>query len=351
MSNEPLKVAICGASGYAGAELLRILSWHPGVEVVSVTSERSGGKSPVELYPHLNKYDYLLFEPLSPEILAGKADFFFMALPHKASQPAVALLYRKGKKIVDLSADFRLKDPSVYEQWYKVPHNQRDVLKKAVYGLPELHRARIKKAGLVANPGCYPTGAILGAYPALKSGLASPEGIIVDSKSGTSGAGRQSDIRFSFCEVNEGFRAYSVASHRHTPEIEQELSAIAKRETLTINFTPHLLPVNRGILSTIYLKTAKKTTTEEALSIYRKTYRNEPFVRVLAPGALPDISSVRGTNRCDIGMKLDERTGTLIVITAIDNLVKGAAGQAVHNMNLMMGFPEETGLAQPAVFP
>ncbi|MDA8325359.1 MAG: N-acetyl-gamma-glutamyl-phosphate reductase [Nitrospiraceae bacterium] len=350
MPNEPLKVAICGASGYAGAELMRILSGHPEVEVVSVTSERSSGKSPVELYPHLNKYAYLSYEPLAPDILAEKADFFFMALPHKTSQPAVALLYREGKKIVDLSADFRLSDPLVYEQWYKTPHNHREVLRKAVYGLPELHRAKIKKAGLVANPGCYPTGAILGIYPALKSGLASPEGIIADSKSGASGAGRQADIRFSFCEVNEGFRAYSVASHRHTPEIEQELSAIAKKK-VTINFTPHLLPVNRGILSTIYLKTAKKTSTENALGVYKKAYRSEPFIRVLDPGALPDISAVRGTNRCDMAIKLDERTQTLIVITAIDNLVKGAAGQAVHNMNIMMGFPEETGLDQPAVFP
>ena len=345
-----LKAAVCGASGYAGAELLRILSGHPGVEVVSVTSEKSSGRSPVELYPHLKKYGHLSYEPLVPEDLVRKADFFFMALPHRASQAAVAHIFGKGKRVVDLSADFRLKDPSVYEQWYGNAHNHRDVLKKAVYGLPELHRARIKDARLIANPGCYPTGAILGIYPALKSGLASPEGIIVDSKSGASGAGRQADTRFSFCEVNEGFRAYSVTTHRHTPEMEQELSVIAKK-TVTINFTPHLLPVNRGILTTIYLKTKKKTTTGKAVSVYERLYENEPFVRVLPPETLPDISAVRGTNRCDMGMKLDERTGTLIVITAIDNLVKGAAGQAVHNMNIMTGFPEETGLDQLAVFP
>ena len=346
----PLKVAICGASGYAGAELLRILSGHPEVEVVSVTSEKSSGKSPVELFPHLQKYTHLSYEPLLPEGLLRKADFFFMALPHKASQPAVALLHKEGKKVVDLSADFRLRDAAVYEEWYKTPHNYKDVLKKAVYGLPELHRAKIKKTGLVANPGCYPTGAILGIYPALKNGLASPEGIVVDSKSGTSGAGRQSGQRFSFCEVNEAFQAYSVASHRHTPEIEQEISAVAKKP-VTINFTPHLLPVNRGILSTIYMKAARKTATEDALSVYEKIYRNEPFVKILGPAQLPDISAVRGTNRCDIGIRFDGRTGTLIVITAIDNLVKGAAGQAVHNMNLMMGYPEETGLTQLAVFP
>lgn len=350
-----MKVAVCGASGYAGAELLRILSGHPGVEVVSVTSERSRGLSPVQLFPHLKheKYGHLSYEPLVPENLSQKADFFFMALPHRASQAAVALIFGKGKRVVDLSADFRLKAPSVYEQWYGSTHEERGVLKHAVYGLPELHRARIKKARLIANPGCYPTGAILGIYPALKGGMASPEGIIVDSKSGTSGAGRQSDVRFSFCEVNEGFRAYSVATHRHTPEMEQEISAIAKKN-ITINFTPHLLPVNRGILTTIYLKTAgkkKKATTESAVSLYEKYYASEPFVRVLPVGTLPDISAVRGTNRCDIGMKFDERTGALIVITAIDNLVKGAAGQAVHNMNIMTGFPEDTGLGQLAAFP
>ncbi|MDA8085776.1 MAG: N-acetyl-gamma-glutamyl-phosphate reductase [Nitrospiraceae bacterium] len=345
-----LKVAICGASGYAGAELLRILSGHHGVRVVSVTSEKSAGRSPVEIFPHLSKYGDILFEPLEPAALLEKADFFFMALPHKASQPAVALLHREGRKVVDLSADFRIRDRLVYEQWYNTPHEHGDVLKKAVYGLPELHRTKIKMTSLVANPGCYPTGAILGIYPALKSGLASPDGIIVDSKSGTSGAGRQSDTRFSFCEVNEGFKAYSVGVHRHTPEIEQELSLIAKKE-VTINFTPHLLPVNRGILTTIYLKTTKKLATESVISIYEKAYRGEPFVRVLGHDELPNISAVKGTNRCDIGLKFDARTGTLIVITAIDNLVKGAAGQAVHNMNLMMGFPEDTALSTLAAFP
>ncbi|MDA8089944.1 MAG: N-acetyl-gamma-glutamyl-phosphate reductase [Nitrospiraceae bacterium] len=346
-----LKVAICGASGYAGAELLRLLSGHPGVQVAAVTSERSSGKNPAALFPHLSKYgENLFFEPLEPAILLEKADFFFMALPHAASQPAVALLFKEGKKVVDLSADYRIKDPAVYEEWYKVEHKHRDVLKKAVYGLPELHRAKIKKASLVANPGCYPTGAILGIYPALKSGLASPEGIIVDSKSGASGAGRQSDVRFSFCEVNEGFKAYSVAAHRHTPEIEQETSQAAKKQ-VTINFTPHLLPVNRGILSTIYLKAAKKLTTGSAISLYEKAYRDEPFVRVLGADELPNINAVKGTNRCDIGLRFDARTGTLIVITAIDNLVKGAAGQAIHNMNLMMGFPEDTALSTLAAFP
>ncbi|MDA8170107.1 MAG: N-acetyl-gamma-glutamyl-phosphate reductase [Nitrospiraceae bacterium] len=345
-----LKVAICGASGYAGAELLRILSGHPLVEVATVTSEKSQGMSPVALFPQLTAYAGLVFEPLEAEALLKKADLFFLALPHKTSQPAVALFHKEGKKVIDLSADFRLKDAAVYEEWYKTPHYHRGLLKTAVYGLPELHRARIKKARLIANPGCYPTSAILGIYPALKNGLAGAESIIIDSKSGTSGAGRQSDARYSFCEVNEDFSAYAIGSHRHTPEIEQEISLAAKKP-VKVSFTPHLLPVNRGILTTIYLSAAKGLTTEKALSVYRKAYQGEPFVRVLNAGELPHLKFVRGTNRCDIGLVADARTGRLIVVTAIDNLVKGAAGQAVHNMNLMMGYPEETGLGALAVAP
>lgn len=345
-----LKAAICGGSGYTGAELLRILAGHPEVKVTAITSERSQGKSPVEIYPHLAGYEHLVYEPLVPDALFNKADFFFMALPHRASQPAVALFYKSGKKIVDLSADFRLKDPAVYEKWYKVPHDYQGVLKGAVYGLPELHRAKIKRSRLVANPGCYPTTAILALYPALKAGLIDPDWIVIDSKSGTSGAGRQADTKYSFCEVNEGFMAYSVATHRHTPEIEQELRAISKRE-IKVNFTPHLLPVNRGMLSTVYTRLIKRTGTAEILSIYKRTYRDEPFLRVLDEGKFPNISAVKGTNRCDIGLKADERTGTLIIVSAIDNLVKGASGMAVQNMNIMMGFPEETGLRQIAAFP
>ncbi len=350
MPSDKLKVAICGGSGYAGAELLRILAGHPHATVTAVTSEKSSGKSPVDLFPHLATYAGLLYEPLEPETLLKKADLFFMALPHKASQPAVATFFNSGKKVIDLSADFRLKDPAVYEEWYKTPHEQRDVLKNAVYGLPELHRAKIKRARLVANPGCYPTGSILGVYPALKAGLVQPESIVIDSKSGASGAGRQSDVKYSFCEVNDSFMAYGIATHRHTPEIEQELSAIAGGE-LAVNFTPHLLPLDRGIISTIYLKLKKKASSEDAVKIYQKAYKNEPFVRVLEGEKLPVLKAVRGTNRCDIGMKVNQRTGTLVVVTAIDNLVKGASGQAVHNMNLMMGFPEDAGLTALAVYP
>lgn len=348
-----LKVAICGGSGYTGAELLRLLQDHPHVEITAITSEKSAGSSPAELFPHLPESGRLRFEKLVPGNLIGKADLFFMALPHRLSQPAVDRFVRAGKYVIDLSADYRLKDKDVYEQWYGTPHRFAATLKKAVYGLPELHRAEIKRASLVANPGCYPTAAILGVYPALKAGLAGPREIVIDSKSGTSGAGRHPGERFSFSEVNDNFSAYSVASHRHTPEIEQELSAIAGlKKTLKVNFTPHLLPVDRGILSTIYLKARDaKLTTGEALQAYQKAYRDEPFVNVLAGEKLPSLKAVRGTNRCEIGLKMDARTGTLIVVTAIDNLVKGASGQAVQNMNLMAGWPEDTALKATALHP
>jgi N-acetyl-gamma-glutamyl-phosphate reductase len=345
-----IKVAICGGSGYAGAELLRLLAAHPQAKVTAVTSEKSQGKSPLELFPHLVGYEHLVYEPMQPEVLLKKTDLFFLALPHSASQAAVALFYKAGKKVIDFSADYRLKDPAVYWEWYKTPHKHKAVLKSAVYGLPELHRARIKKTRLVANPGCYPTSAILALYPALKAGLIKTEGIVVDSKSGVSGAGRQSDVKYSFCELNQGFSAYGIAVHRHTPEIEQELSDIVKKP-VKVNFTPHLLPVDRGILTTAYAQLAKKASTEEVLSIYKKAYKDEPFVRVLETEKFPNVKHVKGTNRCDIGLKVNTRTNTLIIVAVIDNLVKGAAGAAVQNMNVMMGFPEGAALGQTAVFP
>ncbi|HDO21666.1 MAG TPA: N-acetyl-gamma-glutamyl-phosphate reductase [Nitrospirae bacterium] len=345
-----LKVAICGGSGYAGGELLRLLFQHPDVKITAVTSEKSAGRKTDELFPSLNTHSSLKFEPLLKEKLLKKADFFFMALPHAASQEVVDFFFQNGKKVVDLSADYRLNDPLIYEQWYQVPHNFKQTLKKAVYGLPELHRKKIKKASLIANPGCYPTGAILGLYPVLKNKLIKMDGIVIDSKSGTSGAGRKASANFSFCEVNEGFKAYGIGTHRHTPEIEQELSLVGKKD-IKVNFTPHLLPVNRGLLSTIYVKPLKNSDTETILNLYKKTYAGEPFVKVLDKGIFPNINSVKGTNFCEIGLKVDSRTDTLIIVTAIDNLVKGAAGQAIQNMNLMVGYKETEGLKHPALFP
>ena len=345
-----LKVAICGGSGYAGAELLRLLAAHPEVRITAVTSEKSAGKSVTYLFPHLPQYEALTYEPLDREKILSKADFFFMALPHAASQVAVDFFVSQGKRVVDLSADYRLRNAGTYEEWYKVPHLFPRTLKKAVYGLPELYRKKIANARLVANPGCYPTGAILGLYPATKGRLIKIDSIVVDSKSGTSGAGRQSEVSFSYCEVNEGFKAYNVTSHRHTPEIEQEISAAAGKN-VALNFTPHLLPLDRGILTTIYARLSKDTDPAHVHELYRKAYRNEPFTRVLGLGRFPNVKNVRGTNLCELGVAVNKRTNTLVVVTAIDNLVKGASGQAVHNMNIMMGFDETTALKSIALFP
>jgi len=349
-SNEKLKVAICGGSGYTGIELLRILSGHPQVKITAVTSEKSAGKKVTDLFPHLQKYRNLTYQPLNKTGLLHEADLFFLALPHGASQEAVHFFFENKKQVIDLSADYRLADPRVYQEWYGLSHQYLATLKKAVFGLPEIYRSRIKKAKLIANPGCYPTSAILGLLPALKNNLIDASNIIIDSKSGTSGAGRKSDLAVSFCEVNEGFKAYGIGTHRHTPEIEQELSRAAGKK-IRVNFTPHLLPVDRGILTTAYAPLSKRTDTATVLNIYKKLYRNEPFVCVLDEGIFPNMKNVRGTNFCHIGIKVVPRTNTLIIVSVIDNLVKGASGQAVHNMNIMMGFDETSGLDSLALFP
>lgn len=345
-----IRVFICGGSGYTGCELLRILSNHPHVVVTGVTSEKSAGKSVVELFPNLRPYSKLIYEPLQVENIIDKAEVFFMALPHAKSQAAVHDIFSKGKTVIDLSADYRLRDVKVYEGWYGVPHRYRSTLKKAVYGLPEIYGKQIAAARLVANPGCYPTGAILGMYPALKNKLVDTNTIIIDSTSGISGAGRTSDIRFSHCEVHEGFKAYAVTTHRHTPEIEQELSVIAKRD-IKVNFTPHLAPFDRGILTTIYARLKKDISTGKILDIYKKSYSGEAFTSVLNTGTFPDVKNVRGTNLCEIGLAVNKRTKTLIIVTAVDNLTKGASGQAVQNMNIMLGFDESTALDAVALHP
>jgi N-acetyl-gamma-glutamyl-phosphate reductase len=345
-----VKVAICGGSGYTGAELLRILAQHPDVQVTAVTSERSAGKRVTDIFPHLFKYGTHIYEQMDTERLLSKADVFFLALPHAESQEAVDFFYSHGKKVIDLSADFRLGDPVVYEEWYKTPHNFPGTLKKAVYGLPEINRKTIRKTRLVANPGCYPTSAILALYPAIRDSLIDPDTIIVDSKSGVSGAGRKADINISFCEVNEGFKAYGVGTHRHTPEIEQELSFIAGRPVL-IDFTPHLLPIDRCIVTTAYAQLKKKMTSADMVNHYRRRYAKEIFVKVLDEGSCPNAKHVRGSNYCMIGVKVNERTNTLVMMSTIDNLVKGASGQAVQNMNIMFGFEENTALEGLALCP
>ena len=345
-----LKIAIVGASGYTGVELIRILHCHPEAAVTCVTSERSAGKKVSDVFPSLRGRCDLVLENLEPVRVAGKSDFVFTALPHKAAMEVVPTFLELGKPVVDLSADYRLKDPKEYEKWYE-PHLNPHLLKKAVYGLPELRRGKIAGANLVANPGCYPTSVILGLAPLLKKRVIDPASVIVDSKSGVTGAGRGAKVDNLFCEVNESFKAYAVGGvHRHISEMEQELSLIAG-DGIAITFTPHLVPMDRGILSTIYAMPEKTMTAADLAGLYQDFYKGEPFVRVLDEGSFPSTSFVRGSNFCDIGLTVDKRSGRVIVVSAIDNLVKGASGQAVQNMNLMSGFPETMGLEGLALFP
>ncbi len=345
-----INVGIVGASGYTGAELTRILSNHPHVRLTVATSRKFAGMPLAEVFPNLRGCTDVVCENLPVEELADKADFFFTAVPHKTAMDIVPSLLEAGKKVVDLSADFRLRDAAVYEEWYDT-HTCSHLLSEAVYGLPELYREHICNARLTANPGCYPTSIILGLAPLLKNRIIEPATLIADSKSGATGAGRAASVATLFCEVNDGFRAYKVGgAHRHTPEIEQEISLLADTGC-TITFTPHLLPVSRGILSTVYASMRGSSTLKELHSLFADTYRNERFVRVLDEGAVPATQHVRGSNYCDIGVQIDARTGRVIVLSAIDNVVKGASGQAVQNMNLMLGYDEATGLAQVPLFP
>jgi len=345
-----LNVAIVGASGYTGLELIRILHCHPEVAVTCLTSEQSAGKRISDVFPTLRGRCDLLLENLEPVRVAEKADIIFTALPHKAAMEVVPTFLKLGKQVIDLSADYRLSDPEVYGAWYE-PHLNPANLKKAVYGLPEIRRSRIKGAKLVANPGCYPTSIILALAPLLKKGLINPHSIIADSASGVTGAGRSAKVDSLYCEVNEGYKAYGVGGvHRHTPEIEQELSLLAG-EKLLVTFTPHLVPMDRGILSTVYAAPHQATDTGKLVKLYEEFYDGEPFVRALPQGSLPSTASVRGSNFCDIAPVVDSRTGRIIIVSAIDNLVKGASGQAVQNMNIVCGLPETMGLEGLALFP
>lgn len=344
-----LRVGIIGASGYTGVELARILSTHPEVELTIATSRQYAGKPLSEVFPSLRKRVDLVCENPTADELAERADFFFTAVPHKTAMDIVPPLLAAGKKVVDLSADFRIRDVAVYEQWYQA-HSSAKLIDEAAYGLPELYRDQVKDARLVANPGCYPTSITLGLAPLLREKLIDPSTLVIDSKSGTSGAGRGASVGSLFCEVADGFRAYKVGgTHRHIPEIEQELSALSNAP-VTISFTPHLLPISRGILSSMYAAVSG-ADEQQIQQLYEKTYADEPFVRVCPPGSFPATQYVRGSNCCDIGIKLDPRTGRIIVLSAIDNIGKGAAGQAVQNMNLMNGFAETCGLLGTPFFP
>jgi len=342
-------VAIVGASGYSGEELVRLLLSHPHAELTAATSRQYSGQTLAQVFPkfaHHPRARTLRFTEPKVESLAKEAQVVFLALPHGVAAEFAVPLLKLGCQVIDLSADFRVHSPAVYKEFYAHDHPAPELLAQAVYGLPEVYRSRIKQASLVASPGCYPTSILLPTIPLLKAGLIQPTGIIADSLSGVSGAGRKAELDYLFVECNESVRPYGIPKHRHLSEIEQELS-LAAGTPVMIQFTPHLIPVNRGILTTLYLTpvaTPRDSVADQVTACYQAAYAEEPFVRLLEGKALPDTKNVVGTNVIEIAWRLDPRTGRLIVMSAEDNLVKGAGGQAVQSMNLMCGFPETAGL-------
>ena len=339
-----LKAAVIGGTGYAGVELVRILLGHPHAELTMITSRQYAGRPFSDIYPAMAGIVNLTCQAFSEEAVCEAAEVIFAALPHKASMGVVPGLIDRGKRVIDLSADFRFKDPALYEAWYQ-PHQAKDLLKTAVYGLPEIYLDDIQKASLVGNPGCYPTSVLLPLLPLIKAPFVDADSIVADSKSGTSGAGRSVSLATHFCEVNEGFKAYKVAEHRHNPEMDEVLSLFAGR-TIHMTFTPHLVPMTRGMLTTIYVGLKEDVSTQDVASYLDSSYADKPFVRICPRGRFPNTMYVKGTNYCDIGFRVADRTKRLILISAIDNLVKGASGQAVQNMNIMFGLPETAGLDQ-----
>ena len=345
-----IKVGIIGSTGYAGGELARLLLQRDDIEIKWYGSRSYIGQKYASLYPNMYKIvDEECMDDNMKE-LAGQVDVVFTATPQGLCASLVDEEILSKVKIIDLSADFRIKDVSVYEEWYKMTHASPQFLEEAVYGLPEVNRERVKQARLIANPGCFPTCSFLSVYPLVKEGLVDLDTIIIDAKSGTSGAGRGAKMDSLYCEVNENIKAYGVGTHRHTPEIEEQLSYAAGRP-VTISFTPHLVPMNRGILVTAYGSLTKEVTYEEVRAVYDKYYKDEFFVRVLEKDVVPQTRWVEGSNFADVNFKIDPRTRRIVMMGAIDNMVKGAAGQAIQNMNLMFGLPENTGLKQVPVFP
>ena len=344
---EKKKVAGLGASGYTGSDLLRFLLVHPNVEVTHLTAEKHAGKMISDVFPHLKGFLDLELKPLKPKSIPKDIDIVFAALPHGTSAKVIKELYERDIKIIDLGADFRLSNKN-YKKWYG-EHPCPELIKKAVYGITELNRHKIKKAKLVANPGCYPTSSILGLAPLLINKIADHASIIIDSKSGVSGAGRSPSLDYHYSEVNEGMKAYKVGEHRHMPEIEEALSNYSGLK-VKVSFTPHLIPMDRGILSTIYVNLNKSLTTKKLIDIYNEHYKDERFVRISPENVYPSTNQVRGSNYCDIGVKVNSNN-TAVIVSVIDNLVKGASGQAVQNMNVMMGYEETTGLEMSPVFP
>ncbi len=335
-----INIGIIGANGYTGAELMKILSGHNQANLQIMSSRSEQGKKITDVYPNLTKLkDKVFTDPNIKEL--SEMDVVFSCLPHAASSGLCSDLYYKGVKVIDLSADFRYKNLEIYESTYKVKHAAPQLLNDAVYGLPEINRDKIKKSSLIGNPGCYTTSSILPLYPVIKEDVISHTGVIIDSKSGTSGAGKKADIDLNFTEVNESFKAYAVTTHRHTSEIEEVLS-LSTDKNVVVNFTPHLLPVNRGILSTIYAPLKHQVSENEIYDLYNKYYGNEPFINITKD--LPQLKWITGTNNVFIGFRIDKKNNLLIIISILDNLVKGASGQAVQNMNIMCGLDETIGL-------
>lgn len=357
---KPVAVGLVGVAGYTGMELCRLLAAHPGLELVRATSRTEAGRRLNEVLAHLSGTRSAGLIITAPDLsdLAAHCDLVFLAVPHGTAMDMAAELVGKGVRVVDLSADFRLRDPDVYAKWYGLEHRRTGLLAQAVYGLPELYAQKITQAVLVANPGCYPTSVILALAPALQAGLVENDGIVVDSKSGTTGAGRKPAAATLFCEVHDTFRAYNLGRHRHTPEMEQEAGGLAGKP-LTLSFNPHLLPIGRGILSTVYTRLRRGVTADEVYRLYRDFYARSaadlslelPWVRVQLPGIWPETRFVRGTMYCDLGLLVDRRTDRLVIVSVIDNLCRGASGQALANANLMLGLDPGLGLPVAPLMP
>jgi len=350
MTQQNVRAAIVGSTGYGGVELIRLLQAHPSVSIASVMSSSSAGAPIAEGYPHLTEIRTDTLEAIDPEEVRKKADVVFLATPHGVSAELAPQFLEAGLKVIDLSGDFRLKSAEAYRRWYKKEPPPQAYVDRAVYGICELFGQDVAGASFVSNPGCYATAAALGLYPAVQAGFIDPDTIIIDAKSGVSGAGRGLSLVHHFSEINENFKAYKVNAHQHTPEIEQTLARAADRP-VTLTFTPHLVPMTRGILCTMYAKMTGDYTDGVFAELYRQFYEGRPFVRVRKPGTYPATKEVFGSNYCDIGFSADPRTGRVTILSAIDNLVKGAAGQAIQNLNLMMGWEETRGLTFAPVYP
>ncbi|WP_239615892.1 N-acetyl-gamma-glutamyl-phosphate reductase [Cohnella mopanensis] len=350
MNSTSIRAAIVGSTGYGGVELIRLLQSHPKVTVTSVISSSSAGTPIAEGFPHLTEIRTDLLDGIDIDVIRSKADVVFLATPHGISMKLAPQFLEAGLKVIDLSGDFRLKSGDVYKQWYKHEPADESLVARAVYGLAEVYGEQVSSSDFISNPGCFTTSALLGLYPAVKAGWINPDSIIIDAKSGVSGAGRGLNLSAHYSEINENFKAYKLNKHQHTPEIEQVLSEAAGRPVIT-TFTTHLVPMTRGIMCTMYATLTEQRVSSEFVELYRQFYEGRKFVRVRPNGSWPATKEVFGTNYCDIGFSVDERTGRITIISVIDNLVKGAAGQAIQNLNLLMNWDETLGLQFTPVYP